>query len=296
MALKLQKALVDIWYLPLGERTAAELLQAANHLISAEEFQRSQQYLMRQSQISYLTARAFLRAVLSQYTNVSPQSWRFHTGPHGKPEIGSPAVAQALRFNLAKTDRIVTCAITLNRDIGIDAEATDRAVEMDQLADLFFAPAERADLRKLADDARRSRFFEYWVLKEAYVKARGRGLSLPLDKFAFVGDRNQPIDVTFDSSLDDDPRNWHFALFRPTQKHLVAIALVRGRDEEQAHWRSDIEVIVRPFTQDTYKSAIEDASVKMPPPLHNAAGLSIAARYNNFAQRHRPATCREATE
>ncbi len=203
--------------------------------------------------------RALVRTVLSQYIDVSPKSWKFQANAYGKPEIVQPAAGRSLRFSLANTDGLVTCAVALGRDIGVDAEMIDSTVETDEIADYFFAPTEVVALRALPPAEQRYRFFEFWTLKEAYIKARGLGLSLPLEKFAFVAPKGKPIEIVFDSSLlddeglVDDPRNWHFSLSRPIKSHLIAVALARLPAEEQASWRAAIELIIKPFKIKPFK-------------------------------------------
>jgi len=252
MALKLQPYQAHLWYLLSEEWTSTWLSEAVDSLISPAEFAESRKYLGRQVRDSYLITRAFVRAVLSQYIDVNPQCWRFRTNAYGKPEVATPAAGRSLRFSLANTDGLVTCAVALGRDIGVDAEVIDGTVETDEIADYFFAPAEVAALRALPPDERRYRFFEFWTLKESYIKARGLGLSLPLEKFAFVAHRNEPIEIVFDSSLVDDPRNWQFSLLRPIKSHLIAVALGRLPAEEQTSWRAAIELIIQPFKQCAY--------------------------------------------
>jgi 4'-phosphopantetheinyl transferase len=249
MVLKLQSKQVHLWFLSSGDRVLASLCQDANHLISQEELARSQMFLTRQARDSYLTSRAFLRSILSQYIDVSPQSLKFHANAYGKLEIASPAPVKSLRFNLANTDGLVTCAVGLDRDIGVDAEVINDAVDSQQIAERFFAPAEVAALRKLAPDERQYRFFEFWTLKESFTKALGLGLSVPLNRFAFVIDRKGPIEILFGPSCVDDPRNWHFSLLQPVKGYLIAVALSRLPAEEQTDWRAAIELDVRPFEQ-----------------------------------------------
>jgi 4'-phosphopantetheinyl transferase len=87
-----------------------------------------------------------------------------------------------------------------------------------------FSPQEIAILRTLRLPARIDRFFEYWTLKEAYVKARGMGLSLPLNQFSILISSNHNIRITFAPSVSDDPQRWRFTLKSPSPRHKLAIA------------------------------------------------------------------------
>ena len=91
-----------------------------------------------------------------------------------------------LRFNLSHTDGLVVCLVAVEREIGVDVEHTARAGSVGiEIAERFSSPSEVAELRSLPFADQRSRFFDYWTLKEAYIKARGLGLHLPLDQFSF---------------------------------------------------------------------------------------------------------------
>ena len=204
MLLSLPQTHAHLWHLTSEDLTAHDLRQAAHRLIPAGELAHSDRFLNGRARDSYLAARAFVRCVLSQYVEVDPRSWAFASDLNGKPEIAAPAVARSLRFNLSHTDGLLTCIVALHRDIGVDTEAIDRAVDIDAIAGRFFAPSEMFSLQALSPLERRQRFFELWTLKESYLKARSVGLSLPLDKFAFVVDTSGAIDVVFDADFVDD--------------------------------------------------------------------------------------------
>ena len=93
--------------------------------------------------------------------------------------------------------------------------------------DRFFSPCEARALRALPDSEQTRRFFAYWTLKESYIKARGLGLSLPLDQFSFLLD-NEDIRVAFDEKLADDPARWRFALLSAPPHYMIAVGVDTG--------------------------------------------------------------------
>jgi 4'-phosphopantetheinyl transferase len=110
-------------------------------------------------------------------------------------------------------------------DVGVDVESLRRAAPL-EVADRFFAPAEVAALRALPEREQASRFFDYWTFKESYVKARGLGLRLPLDKFVVVLDDGPPR-LEIDPSLVDHGAAWRLAQLKPTPEHVVSLCARR---------------------------------------------------------------------
>jgi 4'-phosphopantetheinyl transferase len=208
-------------------------------LLSADERDRLSRLTLPKVRRELLHGRALTRLVLSRHAPLGPTEWCFARGLHGKPEVAGPAPAPRLRFNIAHTAGMLVVGVTLERDLGVDVENTTRAVDDEHLAERFFAPAEAADVLARHGDDRRQRFFDYWTLKEAYIKACGEGLALGLDRFWLDLDRDMPR-ISFAPELDDDPSAWQFARYRPTPTHALAVAIRRGP-------RPDVHISVEPI-------------------------------------------------
>lgn len=216
-----------IWYALPATLSDPRLLDAYRSLLTPEENERRLRYRFEKHRHEYLVTRALARTVLSRYTGVEPRAWRFEAGSHGKPEIASPSIDIPLRFNLSNAIGMVVCLVAAGREVGVDVEALDRAAQSIQIADSFFSPTEVSCLRALPREAQERRFIEYWTLKESYIKARGLGLSIPLDHFSFLLDRGRPPAIAFDPRLEDDPGAWQFARFVPARGYMVAGAVRR---------------------------------------------------------------------
>ena len=216
------------------------LLTAYEALLTPEERARKQRYYFEKNRHEYLITRALVRSVLSRYAQVRPAAWAFSANQWGCPAIASPE-GTGLRFNLSNTRGLVCCLVARDRDVGVDVEDVERDGETVAIADRFFSPSEVEELRAQPEPRRRPRFFDYWTLKEAYIKARGMGLAIPLDHFSFELSPGRPIGIAFDPALEDDPASWQFEQLRPTPSHLVSLA-IRRRDE------ADVRVLVRRVT------------------------------------------------
>lgn len=197
-------------------------------LLSPDERERMARFAFARDRRRFLMARVLVRTMLSRYGGVAPADWRFAANVHGRPEIAErPAGVPDLRFNLSHTDGLVACAVTIGREVGIDVEHTGRRLTHD-VPGRFFAPREVEALCALPAAERAETFFDYWTLKEAYIKARGLGLTLPLADFAFHLAPPAPPTISFSPALDDDPATWQFAQARPSPVHRLAVAVRRA--------------------------------------------------------------------
>jgi 4'-phosphopantetheinyl transferase len=218
----------QIWLVNSDALRDPALLGRYEALLDRQDRERLQRYIPDRAKHLHLVSRALLRTGLSRHAEVQPQSWRFAAGEHGRPEIAAPAGHDELRFNLSHTDGLVALAVVRRLDVGVDVEHVHRRRETVGIADRFFAAAEVAELRSLPAEQQQSRFFDYWTLKESYIKARGMGLAIPLGKFAFSLAPGAAPAIAFDDALGDDPRQWQFGLFSPTPDHRLALGLRRG--------------------------------------------------------------------
>lgn len=223
---------VQVYLSTVADR-GLEGLRSDFGLLRPSEQQIAQRFVFDKDRNLYAVAHALLRRVLARHAACEPDTLVFEQGSHGKPELSRthhPALTQ-LRFNLSHSHDVVACAVTTSFDVGIDVEDPQRGAPLD-VADRFFSPSEVRDLRSLPIDSQPSRFFEYWTLKESYIKARGLGLALPLDGFSFALSAipsTQPIRIAFAASIADIPSDWHFQTWLHRQRYRVSVA-VRSAD------------------------------------------------------------------
>lgn len=202
----------------------AALARRAASWLAAGERGRLERIRIEEARAQFAIAHVLLRGLLSRYAGVGPADWVFVAGPHGRPEIAAPSEwAGRLRFNLSHTRGLVACGLARDRDLGVDVERPGRAAHVLGVARRFFAPAEAGAVLAVHEEAeRRRRFFEIWTLKEAYIKARGLGLSLSLQSFAFQVDAAGPR--LSSAPEDDDPAGWQFELSQRDTGHVLAVA------------------------------------------------------------------------
>ena len=226
----------DVWYVFPDAIRNPELLNDYQAILSDDEISRCERFCFDHDRHLHLVAWALVRTMLSSYANISPKAWEFRNNQHGRPEISGPASAPKLRFNLTHTESLIACIVAPELDVGIDVEDCRRDILGPAVARRYFSAREVAAFERLTKDEQAVAFFEYWTLKEAYLKAVGRGISLGLGRFSFKLDdrglsvddpKRKPARISFDG-LNDDPAAWQFAQYQPTPHHAMAIAIRCG--------------------------------------------------------------------
>lgn len=228
---------VDLTVVPTDGLSSPDIATLDARL-SDEERARRERYLKDDDRVAFTIARALVRTGLSRHGEHAPHDWTFETNAHGCPfVVAAQAGTPPVFFNISHTRGLVAIAIVRGHAVGVDVEDARRVVRED-VAGRFFAPAEVADLRALPADAQPRVFFDYWTLKEAYIKARGLGLAIPLGDFAFVLRPPAPPVVRFVDGFDDDPRRWRFWQAWPTTHHRLGLAVACGEAGLDVHLRT----------------------------------------------------------
>jgi len=228
--LELNRGEIHLWFSRAQCIRDTDLIARYPQLLTPEETAKQQRYLFAQDRHAALVTRAFLRDLLSHYAPVRPADWRFTIGDKGKPEIMDPPLP--LRFNLSHARDMIICAVTLHDDIGCDVESLERRADPLRIASHYFSEREVNELFSLPGERQRSRFFDYWTLKESYIKACGTGLfGVPLGDFSFAigggdGSRvNDDIRIAFAPSITDDSALWRSWLYYPSERNRIAISV-----------------------------------------------------------------------
>lgn len=263
--LSLNKNDIHLWFIkPQELLSEPDLLTQYSDLLTPEELVKQQRYKFANDRHDALVTRAFVRDLLSYYADIKPQDWLFEKGSKGKPEIVNAPLP--LRFNLSHTKNLIVCAVTLTNDIGCDVENTARSNDVTSIAKRYFSKQETDELFTLAQSEQRSRFFDYWTLKEAYIKAWGLGLSIPLADFSFhindhinehtnehTGDTQaltnsaflikSDIRLSFAQHREDNPDIWRNWLLYPNksideqQEHRIALSLRAKEHNQQTQYQ-----------------------------------------------------------
>jgi 4'-phosphopantetheinyl transferase len=169
---------VHLWQRPL-QITGGDL-EACHALLSPEECERAERYRVERPRSDYILTRGTLRSLLSRYLQRSPLEITFRYTEYGKPYL---VEGGNLQFNVSHSEGIAVMGFVRAREIGVDVEKIRKQSDVEQIAERFFSECERRSLRKCQGDQLHEAFFRCWTRKEAYIKAKGEGLSLPLHQF-----------------------------------------------------------------------------------------------------------------
>jgi 4'-phosphopantetheinyl transferase len=191
---------VYLWWINL-DWNEHEIATAFSEL-AVDERQRANRYRRPLDRIRFVTARTCLRRVLGSILDIAPGRVSFERGEHGKPRLAAEFELYDVRFNLAHSEHLAVLAITSGREIGVDLESVRSNICPLDIASQFFTAEEHQALEALAPNDRLKAFYRCWTRKEAYAKALGAGLSLPLNSFSVsVSAATEDIPIVSSTSL-----------------------------------------------------------------------------------------------
>jgi 4'-phosphopantetheinyl transferase len=173
----LDKDQLQIWQADL------DALDLGEDLLSLDERERAARFRFPHDRKHYATGRQLLRRLLGAYLGSGPARIRFVYSAEGKPFLDESSSAGEIRFNVSHSEKVALFAFVSRREVGVDVERIRNDFDVEEIAQRFFSGAERKALAELPDHLKPEAFFHCWTRKEAFVKAQGGGLSLPLDQF-----------------------------------------------------------------------------------------------------------------
>lgn len=219
---------IDLWLADYHGMRCPQLHAKLRLLLSDAEREQEARLSSAADRLRYLVTRALVRSVLSRYATVAPAEWEFVSNPYGRPELAAHHNLPTLCFNVAHTRGLIALAVSTQRAMGVDVEFVFARTGWEGIVSQFFSPIEVAELAGLPHELRMNRFFEYWTLKESYIKARGMGLSLPLNRFSLHFPDTHAVHIEFDKGFDDtDPVRWCFWQCQPAPQYVLALCAER---------------------------------------------------------------------
>jgi 4'-phosphopantetheinyl transferase len=227
---------VDVVYRLVEGAQASELNQL-DALLSADERARRDRFRFPEAARVFSIAHGVKRRALSRHARqIAPAAWQFWCDPLNKPHVVPEQIGEPpLQFNLSHCRLAIAVAVTRGAAIGVDVEDRRRGVDYDQIAARFFAQSEIDMLRTIGPAKATARFFELWTLKEAYLKALGKGLTRPLKSVAFRFDGEDAVQL---ADVQEN-RDWTFVLATLGNDSTLAVAVKRRQAVDTFAFRDD---------------------------------------------------------
>jgi 4'-phosphopantetheinyl transferase len=228
---------VHIWRVSLDQPQA--IVERFRQLLSVDEQARAARFHFERDRQHFIVARGCLRTILARYLEIDPREIQFAYTPYGKPELSPPSSqAQPLNFNLAHSGGFALYALTEVGEIGVDLEHVRPEFTGDDIARRFFSSDEIASLTKLPANVRHEAFFNCWTRKEAFIKAKGMGLSLPLDQFDVTLAPGEPATLLRTRWDESEASRWSLQAIDLGPGYVAAVA-VASRDWELSFFDVD---------------------------------------------------------
>lgn len=224
---------IHIWQVsldPLQHR-----LDRLQEILAEDEQARAARFRFDIDRERFIIARGCLRHILSSYVGVAPETLRFTYGSHGKPVLADLPAAQSIHFNVSHSYEIALYAITSDWPVGIDVEHI-HAVEWRELAKHVFSANEQLTLQQIPSPLQQEAFFKGWTRKEAFVKALGQGLSIPLDQFDVALHPQEPAAILNIAWNPEETAQWQLIDVSPSADYCGALA-VCGQPQHLYFWK-----------------------------------------------------------
>jgi 4'-phosphopantetheinyl transferase len=232
-SLRLDPPDCHVWRIDLA--ALATLVDELILTLSDDERHRADRFHFPDGRLRYVVARGAMRDILSRYLDCSPATVRFQYSEHGKPALAGRAAID-LRFNLAHSGTLALCAVARGRSVGVDLERERPDFAGQRIADRFFSPREAERLRALPREQRDRAFLDCWTRKEAYIKARGEGLSFPLNAFDVALVPGEPAALLATHGDPDESARWTLLEINAGREYAAALA-IEGAPVDLSCWQ-----------------------------------------------------------
>lgn len=224
--LSFSKNYVYVWAIDLEQTNEATL--KLRDLLSSDELSRADRFYFEHDRRYFTVARAALRTLLGNCLGQDPRTIHFSYAKNGKPFLENTS----LRFNLSHSKNLALCAITYERELGVDIEYLRIMNDGDQIASRFFSPRESAIFCSLPEEEKQIAFFRCWTRKEAYIKAIGDGLYYGLDNFDVTFRPNEEVKLLKVLSDPKEASRWSLVELAPADNFIGAVIVEVGEDSE----------------------------------------------------------------
>lgn len=222
---------VDVWRVSVPDEES--IIRKLEAPLASDEKERANRFVVERSRNEFVVTRAILRGLLGKYLGVPPESLKFDYNPKGKPFLASAAANRPIQFSVSHSHGLALLAFAIGFHLGVDVELIRPDFASDEIAERYFSRQEVAELRALPPPMRSEGFFLCWTRKEAYIKAKGEGLQIPLKSFQVS------LTPGNEARLEsEDSSNWDLFSLQPGSGHVGALVTERkGRQLHLWDWK-----------------------------------------------------------
>jgi 4'-phosphopantetheinyl transferase len=233
---------------PVGELAAGEIhiwkarleqpepvRERCRAVMSEDELARAAKFYFEKDRQHFIVAHGMLRQTLAPYLGLAPREIQFRIEKNGKPELAENSRPCSLKFNLSHSGELALLAITSGQIVGVDVERHRPDFAGEAIADRFFSAEEAGKLRTLPEEQKVEAFFNCWTRKEAYVKAIGEGLSIPLDSFDLTFAPGEAPALLRVAGHPEELLRWSIYNLAPGEGYAGAL-MVEGREHVLSCW------------------------------------------------------------
>ncbi|MEQ8171002.1 MAG: 4'-phosphopantetheinyl transferase superfamily protein [Candidatus Eremiobacterota bacterium] len=228
--LKIENDEVHIWLASLDiDRISPECIEK---ILSEDEIKRAGKYYFEKDRNHFIACRYILRNILSLYLNIGAEKIKFSYNPYGKPSVPGGEIS----FNLSNSYGLALYGITFDKEIGIDIEHIPEDFSWEEIVKQFFSKKEIIELYRIPGDMRKKAFFNGWTRKEAYIKAKGMGLSIGLDSFDVSLIPGKAAELLEVRGKKEEKSRWLLKEILISNNYVAALA-VEGYNLNFKYWK-----------------------------------------------------------
>jgi len=217
---------IHIWCASLNVSSQDQLYYRS--ILSEDEVGRAMRFVFKKDRDHYIAGRGLLRCLIGGYLDLEPSQLEFVYGPHGKPALKSGLTNKVLEFNVSHSKDRALYAFNWNRRVGVDIEYLIPMADMDDFAERFFTPHESAWINALSGTQKEDAFFKTWTCKEAFLKANGSGLTVPINQVEISLETEGTVELISIGDDKEQPSHWRLEMFNPFPGYQAALA-IEGR-------------------------------------------------------------------
>ena len=225
---------VHLWSASVQENIS--YLNTYRHILSLEEKQRAERFKFKRDQDRFIIAHVLLRLVLSRYIKITPQAIAYSSNSFGKPNLKGCSDIETINFNMSHSNDHVLIAVANNLAVGVDIEWVRPIENANQIVETFFSAKEKVQFQSLSDHLKTEAFYSCWTRKEAFIKALGVGISLPLNQFSVSFLPGEPADLLEVPTTIEQPEFWTLEEFQVREGYVAAIA-AQGTGLKFCYWK-----------------------------------------------------------